>query len=324
MAATNVDQVDAEDDLANFTAADRDAFFRSYLEAALASGPEDEDGHQFDARFGIADVAPGSYARMATDCRLFMDACRSELLYAEEVEDEYFGLRREGTYAQAGYDFWMTRTGSGVGFWEDGDWPPEVAGILDAASRVFGECSVFDDSECVAFEGPTVRAESLAAAVAAARLNPPPARDHDPFAATEPEEETDEEETPCERTGPIRLDEMREAVALGANYMDNNHPGWASRIDLVRLNMEMGTRDIGGQLSLYFVPSEHIRYGFFLRMREFDAVDPVIDNYDVLTLLWKVEIQARLLLIPRATAPIAASVASVFAGPRRLSRTVND
>lgn len=41
----------------------------------------------------------------------------------------------------AGHDFWMTRNGHGVGFW-DGDWP--VHGErLDAAARAYGEVSTY-------------------------------------------------------------------------------------------------------------------------------------------------------------------------------------
>ena len=47
-----------------------------------------------------------------------------------------------GDSAQAGRDFWFTRNGHGVGFW-DGDWPEPQDDRLTAASKAFGEIWVY-------------------------------------------------------------------------------------------------------------------------------------------------------------------------------------
>lgn len=312
--------VDEETFGSDFTDADRESFFRSYLGAAFSTGPEDDDGYQFDSRFDEDALCATSRDHMVEDCRLFMDACRRELLLAERVEDEYPDLRREGTYSQAGYDFWMSRTGAGVGFWEPGDWPPEVAGILDAAAKHFGEASVIDSGRVVYFEGRTVRAEALAVIVADARAAP---RTEAPTARPSPDEaeaEVPAETAPGAVAGPITLGVMEAAVAAGVNFLDNNHAGWEGRVDLPRLRMASGLDDIQGQLGIGdFETALERHYGFRVPLGA--DLDGAIDPYDVLNLLWKVEIQARLLAVPRVVPSVAPTVASVFAGPRRRGRT---
>jgi len=45
--------------------------------------------------------------------------------------------------SQAGYDFYQTRVGAGVGFWETDDWPEPYGPKLDAAAKAFGNVDFY-------------------------------------------------------------------------------------------------------------------------------------------------------------------------------------
>lgn len=62
---------------------------------------------------GDAELDPDCLARLASDCREFWNAAGDYILDETRVPDRV---------QQAGHDFWFTRNGHGVGFW-DGDWP---------------------------------------------------------------------------------------------------------------------------------------------------------------------------------------------------------
>ena len=55
---------------------------------------------------------------------------------------------REFDDSEAGADFWFTRNGHGVGYW-DGDYPEPQATRLDDASKRFGEVWLYvgDDGQ---------------------------------------------------------------------------------------------------------------------------------------------------------------------------------
>jgi hypothetical protein len=55
-------------------------------------------------------------------------------------------LSRAGDFEQNGRDFWYTRNGHGVGFWDRG-YPDEVADPLSDAARKFGECYDLEASD---------------------------------------------------------------------------------------------------------------------------------------------------------------------------------
>jgi hypothetical protein len=96
-------------------------FFTAYLEAAaFADTPEDHmnQGLEFNAK---------SKLLAEKDCKAFLDA-NHELIGADQFE-------------QAGHDFWFTRKGHGVGFWDRPEiYGEEKAKLLTEASKKFSEC----------------------------------------------------------------------------------------------------------------------------------------------------------------------------------------
>lgn len=102
-------------------------FTRGYLEAALFSTTDNSDdngGDPLDDNYGIADFAPEAIESATRDCERFQ---RENAASLEGFDD-----------AEAGADFWFTRCGHGVGFW-DGDYPEPQATRLTDASKKFGE-----------------------------------------------------------------------------------------------------------------------------------------------------------------------------------------
>lgn len=107
-----------------------DEFLCGYLDAALfTTDPEPPGGCDY-VECGRADELfpqmPEWFIEKARkDCAKFtMENC--EL------------LSRAGSHIQNGMDFWYTRQGHGVGFWNHG-YPDEVADPLTEACKKFGE-----------------------------------------------------------------------------------------------------------------------------------------------------------------------------------------
>jgi hypothetical protein len=109
---------------------DLDQFTRDYLETVIFTEEErlreeaeqnglDPDEHSFD-------FSQEALERAKIDCEKF------QAENAEAIE----------TGEHAGHDFWYTRNGHGVGFW-DGDWEEPWATQLDNASKAFGHIDVY-------------------------------------------------------------------------------------------------------------------------------------------------------------------------------------
>ena len=108
---------------------DLDAFARGYIEAMFftessawskAEIQDDPEGWAEAEREGVSDgtipsdstfgdIAPDSLARIMQDCTRFQDTASNLLREA---------YSRDYDAAQAGRDFWFTRNGHGVGFWD--------------------------------------------------------------------------------------------------------------------------------------------------------------------------------------------------------------
>ena len=95
-----------------------------YMECALWSSMDESDedgGDPMDASYSIGDIDGDARAEMEKDCRDFIEGIPMASLEAY--------LYRYG-YEHFGHDFWLTRNGHGVGFWdrglgELGDWLTE-------------------------------------------------------------------------------------------------------------------------------------------------------------------------------------------------------
>jgi hypothetical protein len=92
---------------------DLDAFTQGYIEAMFFTSTGHEDDLE-DATF--AELHPQSLADIIADCKAFQDANRSLL----DAAVEHGGDRGEYDLAAAGRDYWYTRNGHGVGFWDRG------------------------------------------------------------------------------------------------------------------------------------------------------------------------------------------------------------
>jgi hypothetical protein len=107
-----------------------DTFFNAYVEAALWSSPGD-DGEPLDDTFGPEDFSDDAMARILTDCKAFFEAHRDAIA---------------SDFTLAGHDFWLTRNGHGVGFW-DGDWPEPIGDTLTAACEAFGQVDIYEGDD---------------------------------------------------------------------------------------------------------------------------------------------------------------------------------
>lgn len=82
-------------------------FAQGYIEALFFTNEGNEDGELGSA--GFCDMAPETVARIVADCEAFQRACGP--LLEEAYERDYAEI-------QAGRDFWFTRCGHGVGYWD--------------------------------------------------------------------------------------------------------------------------------------------------------------------------------------------------------------
>lgn len=115
-----------------------DHFTRAYMEAALWSSTDDK-GNDLDANYGIEDLSPETVAEMIKDCAVFQRLFHTllELAYSSEV----FIQGERYSASSAGYDFWLTRCGHGVGFWDRG---LGVTGdALTEASKGYGNVDLY-------------------------------------------------------------------------------------------------------------------------------------------------------------------------------------
>ncbi len=128
-----------------------DDFTLAFLEAALWSSIDD-GGEPLDNEHSIADLDPGSLARLAEECKRFQASPAWQAALAGDDPRTAHRLGYGCTLEQsAGADFWFTRCGHGAGFW-DGDWQEPHAAALDALSKQFGNVDLYvaDDAKIYA------------------------------------------------------------------------------------------------------------------------------------------------------------------------------
>ena len=95
----------------------------AYLQCALWSSQMDLENYELE------DFDDKAWTRAEEDCGDFLASIGGEL--------------PEGWSAdQFGYDFWLTRNGHGVGFWDRGR--GVLGETLSAAAKIYGSCDVYE------------------------------------------------------------------------------------------------------------------------------------------------------------------------------------
>lgn len=102
--------------------ASMDEFTKHYLIAALWLGLDDDDV-PMDENYGLEDIALSALQQAIEECAEFQKDNKSLLLLAYNLYDKYEMESHIGAFsgaACAGHDYWLTRNGHGVGFWDRG------------------------------------------------------------------------------------------------------------------------------------------------------------------------------------------------------------
>lgn len=112
---------------------DLDAFTRGYIEAMFFCECNSDNPELEDMETG--DIAPDTLAHIVEDCKAWQELNAALLALAYE-RDNY-------SEEQAGRDYWFTRNGHGVGFWDRKQL--EQDGLGDTLSKAAGrrECYVY-------------------------------------------------------------------------------------------------------------------------------------------------------------------------------------
>lgn len=106
------------------------AFQNAYFTAIrFTLDPEDEG----------ASLSPDAIERGNADCAAFLE--KAEKFIVACLPGVF-----TNSWEQAGYDFWMTRTKQGCGFW-DGDWPEPQDDQLTKLAHEFEELEVYSGDD---------------------------------------------------------------------------------------------------------------------------------------------------------------------------------
>lgn len=117
-----------------------DEFTCAYIEASLWSSNDESDdsgGKPLDTNYDVDDIAPDALTTIIADCQKFQSDNAADLALAYDL----YPQREWSPESQAGHDFWLTRNGHGVGFWDRGI--GEVGDRLTEASNKCGEVHLY-------------------------------------------------------------------------------------------------------------------------------------------------------------------------------------
>ena len=123
-----------------------DAFTRGYVAAALWSSTDNADeggGDPLDKNYSVSDIDSDTMEQMKRDCAKFQRENEKDLDLAYELDANARHGAAKTDYDQdhAGHDFWLTRNGHGVGFWDRG--LGDIGDRLTEASKRFGEFDLY-------------------------------------------------------------------------------------------------------------------------------------------------------------------------------------
>lgn len=105
-----------------------------YLAAALWTATDPDTCEPLDRKFSVEHFDDDSRAAAASACAAFADANQAVFDALAEAGDPMDA-------GQAGHDLWLTRNGSGTGFWDRG--LGDAGDTLSAAAGALGEAYVF-------------------------------------------------------------------------------------------------------------------------------------------------------------------------------------
>lgn len=108
--------------------------------------------------FGFSDLAPETLVRIIADCEAFQKAA------AALLEDAY---QRDYDAEQAGRDFWFTRNGHGVGFWDREALKPDSAEYERLTTAMVEARRSNGDWDALLSQRKRLEAESLGARLSA-------------------------------------------------------------------------------------------------------------------------------------------------------------
>jgi hypothetical protein len=125
---------------------DRAAFLNGYMIAALwsSTGPSEEPYacENLDDLFDIDDISDECRDSMFKDCNKFIDENIADLeAYCDSHRGVQARAHEDKPEAWAGHDFWLTRNGHGVGFWDRG--LGELGERLSKAAKVYGGIDLY-------------------------------------------------------------------------------------------------------------------------------------------------------------------------------------
>jgi hypothetical protein len=104
-----------------------DTFTQGYIEAMFFTNTGSGDDEELE-HATVADLAPETLATIVGDCEAF------QLQAAKWLAKAYASEQPSYDKMQAGRDFWFTRCGHGVGFWDRG-----LNAIGDELSEIAGQ-----------------------------------------------------------------------------------------------------------------------------------------------------------------------------------------
>lgn len=112
-----------------------DAFTQGYIEAMFFTETGDADDGDLQ-HATVADLAPETWDRIKADCDAFKQDARNAAHLEEACAYDY-------EMVQAGRDFWFTRNGHGVGFWDRKELNEQQRDALSDAARATGSRDLY-------------------------------------------------------------------------------------------------------------------------------------------------------------------------------------
>lgn len=116
-----------------------DDFAKGYAEAMFfTNGDTGDDREDLLNELGVEKLTREAVKDIAADCTRFINSIMPDGRSCREWLDEIAG-QSDYDDARAGHDFWFTRQGHGVGFWDRDELHEEQNGALSNLARSFGE-----------------------------------------------------------------------------------------------------------------------------------------------------------------------------------------